>query len=396
MQKLNYIFEATKSTKKGLACAVGVVGSGNCEVLVDKSKQEGKVTFDIFTSVDGFDQLWQAVCTDFVDEYKPEVLSFRINDSGATPAVVALRLRQAIEVYYKQETPKGSNYLELDARSRIASLFDDFEEFNCKVGCYSSHLNDLGITGEHDDGVVLGRANFNNKKVFVAAQQKDFIGGAVGEMHGAKLNALFKKAKNENIEAVILLIDSGGVRLHEANAGEIAISETIRSILAARKSGVKTVGVICGKNGAYGGMGIIAATLDYRIVSEVSRIGVSGAEVIQAVKGIEAFDASDRALVWRVYGGKTRYLNNEAEFFADNNIATIQKRISEALQKETRLDLEVVKTEQKLLKQRLLDSGDCREESEYLNENNYAELANKIFDMNYSDFLKVAKDIKRN
>ncbi|WP_150467070.1 biotin-independent malonate decarboxylase subunit beta [Francisella sp. SYW-9] len=395
MQKLNYVFEATKSTTKGLACTIGVVGSGNCEVLVDKSKRESKVTFDIFTSVDGFEQLWQAVCTYFVDEYKPEALGFRINDSGATPAVVALRLRQAIEVYYKQEVPKGNNYLELDARSRIASLFENFEEFNCKDGCYSHHLDDLGITSEHDDGIVLGRANFKNKKVFVAAQQKDFIGGAVGEMHGAKLNALFKKAVKENIEAVILLIDSGGVRLHEANAGEIAISEIIRSIFAARRNGVKTIGVICGKNGAYGGMGIIAATLDCRIVSEVSRMGVSGAEVIQAVKGIEAFDANDRALVWRVYGGKTRYLNSEVELFADNNIDTIRIRISEALQKEARLDLEVVKAEQKLLKQRLLDSGDCREEAEYLNENNYGELADKIFDMNYSDFLKIAEDIKR-
>ncbi|MED7787629.1 biotin-independent malonate decarboxylase subunit beta [Francisella sp. 19X1-34] len=394
MQKLNYVFEATKSTKKGLACTVGVVGSGNCEVLVN-SNQQDKVIIDIFTSVDGFDQLWQAVCTDFVDEYKPEALSFTINDSGATPAVVALRLRQAMEVYHKQEVPKGSNYLELDARSRIASLFEDFEEFNCKNGCYSHHLDDLGITGQHDDGIVLGRANFKNKNVFVAAQQKDFIGGAVGEMHGAKLNALFKKAVKESVEAVILLIDSGGVRLHEANAGEIAISEIIRSILAARRNGVKTIGVICGKNGAYGGMGIIAATLDCRIVSEVSRMGVSGAEVIQAVKGIEAFDANDRALVWRVYGGKTRYLNSEVELFADNNIATIKMRISEALQKEARLDLKVVKVEQKLLKQRLLDSGDCREEAEYLNENNYGELADKIFDMNYSDFLKIAEDIKR-
>lgn len=86
-------------------------------------------------------------------------------------------------------------------------------------------------------------------------------------MHGAKLNALFKKAVKENIEAVILLIDSGGVRLHEANAGEIAISEIIRSILAARNKKVKTIVVICGKNGAYGGMGIIAAALDRRIVS---------------------------------------------------------------------------------------------------------------------------------
>lgn len=49
------------------------------------------------------------------------------------------------------------------------------------------------------------------------------MGGAVGEIHGAKLTALFKAAVNLNVAAVVLLIDSSGVRLQEANAGEIGV-----------------------------------------------------------------------------------------------------------------------------------------------------------------------------
>lgn len=391
MQKITFKYASGKKCSDGLACCVGVVGSGSCEVLVDFASNDA-ITFEIVTSVEGFDSLWKAVCDDFVEQYKPEPLHFTINDGGATPSVVSLRLRQALETFHDKQVHKGTNYLELDARGRIASMFESFDEFNCKEGCYSSHLAELGITGEHDDGIVIGRALFEGKKLFVAAQQKDFIGGSVGEMHGAKLNALFKKAKAEGIEAVVLLIDSGGVRLQEANAGEIAISEIIRSIFEARSSGIKTIGVACGKNGAYGGMGIISAALDCRIVSEVTRMGVSGAEVIQAVNGIEAFNAQDRALVWRVYGGKTRYLQKEAEYFVNNDVDVIKVAIGKSLEDKGELNLEDIKVRQATLNQRFEERGDCNEEGGYLKK--ILMDNDDVFDMSYADFIKAANHIR--
>ena len=80
-----------------------------------------------------------------------------------------------------------------------------------------------------DDGVASAARASTAAPVFVAAQEGGFMGGAVGEVHGAKLVGLLRRALRERPAAVLLLADSGGVRLHEANAGLIAVSEVMRS-----------------------------------------------------------------------------------------------------------------------------------------------------------------------
>jgi malonate decarboxylase beta subunit len=189
-------------------------------------------------------------------------------------------------------------------------------------------------------------------------------------------------------------LDSGGVRLHEANAGEIAISETIRAIFEARNQGVMTLGVICGKNGAFGGMGIISACLDYIMVSEIARIGVSGAEVIQAVKGVEVFDAQDRSLVWRVYGGKTRYLQHVAQAYVNSSVQSIKEAIKDAINKRSPLDLISLKKQHALLKKRFELTQGYREEGDYLAAK-YPQLAATLFDMDEYSFLQAAEQMHK-
>lgn len=307
------------------------------------------------------------VVGDFVNQHQPVGLQFTLNDNGAIPAVVLLRLSQALEEF-QGNYKIGSNYEELDARERIQVLFDkdSFTEWLADEKLYSPYLAALYLPGEADDGIVIGSALLQKSKVLVAAQQKDFMGGAVGEIHGAKLTGLFKAAIATQAKAVILLIDSGGVRLHEANAGEISISETIRAVFEARRHGVTTVGVICGKNGAFGGMGIISACLDYLVINEVGRIGVSGPEVIQAVAGVKAFNSQDRALVWRVYGGKTRYLQNIAQSYVGSDVGMLRAKLIAALDKGVSLDLNSIKQKHALLKKRLQETQGFQEEGAYL------------------------------
>lgn len=78
---------------------VGVVGSGNCEVLVEDGAVEGRCTVMINTSAHGFAPIWQAVLADFAARAPAGRLKIEINDVGATPAVVSLRLDQAIEAW---------------------------------------------------------------------------------------------------------------------------------------------------------------------------------------------------------------------------------------------------------------------------------------------------------
>jgi malonate decarboxylase acyl carrier protein len=73
---------------------VGVVGSGDCEVLVEPH-DEADAVVRVRTTVDGFEVIWQRVLGTFFARY-PVAGRFEINDQGATPGVVSLRLRQAV------------------------------------------------------------------------------------------------------------------------------------------------------------------------------------------------------------------------------------------------------------------------------------------------------------
>lgn len=394
MEKMSFDFNLKGEPCRGKRTVCGVVGSGNLEVIIEENDQL-QTQFIIQTSVENYKPIWERVIEDFVKEYQPVGLQFTLNDNGATPPVVSLRLRQAMEAFQGYH-PKLDNYLELGARERITAIVDTgtFHEWLAEEKLYSPHLAHLDLPGEADDGLIIGSAKFNKKKILIAAQQKDFMGGAVGEIHGAKLTGLFKAAAKAKIEAVILLIDSGGVRLHEANAGEISISETIRAIFEARHAGVMTLGVICGKNGAFGGMGIISACLDFLIINEVGRIGVSGADVIQAVKGVEAFDAQDRGLIWRVYGGKTRYLQHIAQAYVNLRIDSIKVSLKAAFSQKRPINLNSLKQNHRLLKKRLEESSGLQEEEDYLAKH-FPQYARDLFEMNEEQFLQAAKLIKK-
>jgi malonate decarboxylase delta subunit len=72
------------------------VGSGDLEVLLEPAEAGGSHVF-IRTSVDGFRDTWKAVLDRFFAKYDGAVL-IQINDAGATPGSVLLRLEQAVEV----------------------------------------------------------------------------------------------------------------------------------------------------------------------------------------------------------------------------------------------------------------------------------------------------------
>ncbi|MBW5435058.1 malonate decarboxylase acyl carrier protein [Bradyrhizobium canariense] len=77
---------------------VGVVASGNLEVLVERSLPDAECVVDIKTAAMGFGAVWSAVIGDFVERYSPGGLKFSINDGGARPDTVSLRLAQAVRL----------------------------------------------------------------------------------------------------------------------------------------------------------------------------------------------------------------------------------------------------------------------------------------------------------
>lgn len=231
---------------------------------------------------------------------------------------------------------KPINYFEASARTRIECVVDrdSFTELCPPQLRYTSpHLARLNAPVAFDDGVVVGRARLAGHPVLIASQEGRFNGGAVGEVHGAKLRGLLEKALSERPVAVLLLVDSGGVRLHEANAGLIAISELMRAILCTQAAGIPVFDLIGGSCGAFGGMGIVSRLCTEVVISEQGRIGLSGPEVIETVKGVDEFDSRDRALVWRVTGGKVRRALGDATRLVDDDIAAFRAVTAELLDK---------------------------------------------------------------
>ena len=248
------------------------------------------------------------------------------------------------------------SYAECSARERLALLLDagSFHEWlPPSERVTSPHLAQLGVPCAFDDGAAVGRAMLDSRSVFVAAQEGAFMGGGVGEVHGAKLVGLLQRALRDRPAAVLLLAESGGVRLHEANAGLIAVSEVMRAILEVRAQGIPVVVLIGGANGCFGGMGIVARCADYIVMSDVGRLAMSGPEVIEASHGVDEFDSRDRALVWRTTGGKHRWLTGDCDALVEDDVAAFRAAAIAAIDGSKPLTLAALEQEHLLLTERL-------------------------------------------
>jgi malonate decarboxylase beta subunit len=253
------------------------------------------------------------------------------------------------------ERARSTSFYEASARTRLELLLDagSFVEFiGPEQREVSPHLKIFDLPEQFDDGIVVGHGSLDGSPVFVAAQEGRFMGGAFGEVHGAKLTGLLRAARQLGSIPVLILFDTGGVRLQEANAGELAIAEIMRAVMEARSAGVKVIGLIGGRSGCYGGGGLIAGCCSALAVSEPGRIAVSGPEVIETNRGVEEFDSRDRALVWRTMGGKHRRLLGAADAFADDNALELLGLVGS-------FGLDRLKAEQERLAGRLRSFGAC-------------------------------------
>src|SRR5207249_6443863 len=99
MERLQFRFDGGRPASASKACIVGVVASGNLEVLVESLPSSDACAIEIATAANGFGDVWRAVMADFFERHRIGGIRISINDAGATPAIVALRLDQAIEEF---------------------------------------------------------------------------------------------------------------------------------------------------------------------------------------------------------------------------------------------------------------------------------------------------------
>ena len=95
MEHLKFEFAGKAAAPSFAPVLVGVVGSGNLEVLMEPGTDPALCTLSITTSARGFAPIWEAVAQNFQARHQLAGVAISIHDMGATPAVVSLRLDQA-------------------------------------------------------------------------------------------------------------------------------------------------------------------------------------------------------------------------------------------------------------------------------------------------------------
>jgi malonate decarboxylase beta subunit len=295
-------------------------------------------------------------------------------------------------------TSGQASWFQATARQRVAGLLDtnSFTEFlGPSERVQSPHLHLFDLPSAFDDGVVIGRGTLDGKAVLVAAQEGQFMGGTFAEVSGAKMVGLLRAARDHKDlpQTVLLLMDSGGVRLQEANAGELAVAELMRAIVEARCAGVAVIALVGGRAGAFGGAGLTTATCSRVVVSEQGRIAVSGPEVIETNKGVEEFDAEDKALVWSTDGGKNRRLIGGADAFAEDSMEGFRAAAKAVMANVPAFNLDTLQAEQERLAARQQRLGAC-DDAVSMWRILGIEAPEAIRDMDSKDFAALANSIK--
>lgn len=224
-------------------------------------------------------------------------------------------------------------FIELSARDRAKGLLD--------VGSYrellgpfdfvmSPWLEPQGIVPQADDGMVVAQGTINGKRSVVVAIEGVFQGGSMGEISGAKmataLDLAAEDCANGKITQAVLCLETGGVRLQEANLGLAAIADIHAAIVNLRRY-VPVIGIVAGTVGCFGGMSIAAALCSRLIVTREARLGLNGPQVIEQEAGIAEYDSRDRRFIWSMTGGEVRARNGFVDYLAADSLQDIRNAV---------------------------------------------------------------------
>lgn len=228
---------------------------------------------------------------------------------------------------------RHNSFVELDARGRVRALLnagtfreliDPFERMT------SPWLARQGVVTQADDGVVVAKGCIEGQPAVVLAIEGAFQGGSLGEVGGAKIAGALELAAEDNRQGVptraVILFETGGVRLQEANLGLAAIAE-IHSAIVDLRQYQPVIGVIAGSVGCFGGMSIAAGLCSYLVATREARLGLNGPQVIEQEAGITEYDSRDRPFIWSFTGGEQRFRTGLVDAYVQDDTTDIRSTV---------------------------------------------------------------------
>ncbi|MCC6075331.1 biotin-independent malonate decarboxylase subunit beta [Pseudomonas sp. GCM10022188] len=230
------------------------------------------------------------------------------------------------------------SFVELGARQRAAALLDAGsmrELLDPFARVKSPWLEAQGIVAQADDGVVVAKGTLGGRPAVIAAIEGNFQGGSLGEVGGAKLAGALELAAEDNRNGIptcaVLLLETGGVRLQEANLGLAAIAEVQAAIVELRQY-QPVIGVVAGPVGCFGGMSIAAALCSHLLVTREARLGLNGPQVIEQEAGLDEYDSRDRPFIWSLTGGEQRFACGLVDAYVADEVDVIRARLLATLE----------------------------------------------------------------
>lgn len=225
------------------------------------------------------------------------------------------------------------DFIELSARERAKALLDEgtFRELlDPFARVMSPWLVKQNIVPQADDGVVIAKGTIQEQPVVLISIEGLFQGGSLGEVGGAKIAGALELAVEDNLKgiptAAILLLETGGVRLQEANLGLAAIAEIQAAIVNLRQY-QPVIAVVAGSVGCFGGMSIAAGLCSYIVMTQEGRLGLNGPQVIEQEAGVQEYNAKDRPFIWSITGGNQRFASGLADAYVDDDRQKIRQQI---------------------------------------------------------------------
>ena len=293
----------------------GVVGSGNLEVLVEPAELGGACAIEILTAArrlrrdlaGGAGRLLRPPSAGRrAHLHQRRGRHARRGQPAAGPGGRSLHRRPSHEAQLLRgqcpRTPRS-----------VCSTPAAFARSCRRPNAWSARTwRQLDAPAAFDDGIIVGRGTLDGNPVLVAAQEGGFMGGAVGEVHGAKLVGLLRARPRR---AAGRRAAAGRIRRRAPARGQRRPDRRLRGDARGagrarrRHSGGRARSAA--SSAASAAWASSRALRDAVVMSEEGRLGLSGPEVIETTMGVEEFDSRDRALVWRTTGGKHRYLLGE-------------------------------------------------------------------------------------
>lgn len=188
--------------------------------------------------------------------------------------------------------PNCDYHFRIDARTRIAQLFDEgtFEECLQNITpadplefvdteSYKERQRKAKTATNLDDAVVTGTGLVEGEKIACAIMDFGYMGGSMGSVVGEKVTRMMEEAVKQKIPMVAITA-SGGARMQESALSLMQMAKT--SCAVARLNEAKILYITILTEPTYGGVTASFGTIgDIIIAEQGARIGFAGRRVIE-------------------------------------------------------------------------------------------------------------------